>query len=575
MAVNKNARESSRQSSSSPARASGFEQAKSRGQQSVDTSGISTRDRGDRGSDDFDYSAAARTAEGTDNSDGHKYQVAVERARQIAGDDVSESQMRDLVDAEFAKLNPTATGEQMRGEDNFGARAIGGINDAIDNVTDLAGNGIDLLWDGIVGNAAGLLGGAAGLLTGNDDWGRNANEFVSGLVGDDGNDGPTVLDTDVLGDVALDLAISAIPGVGVPIMLGKSALQNSNNIREAIDGRDSISGERLDEGQIATKGLAALADVALSALPGLGRARNLTKASQLASGTADDVARFVEKPVNATLKETFSPSNIARQTAENADEIVRRLPNAASAIRGGGSEAAKTLGDKGVRGAREAISNVLGGGRDAVRALRRPGARGTLADEVSGMLTAGGIDDFAEFVGQGGSKAMRAAKASKSAADVAADGAKGVAAGAGDAAKKPLAGRIWDFVTSESSTAPAWLAGIANMPLQAAAYGDTDYATALMAIADDARSDGLTGVSPYMTALLPLGAAKVTNARSMPGPSGRVSRLAPALRYAQVGAMGDAGRRGMASSRDAQAMSDEDIDEYLSRIGGGSLASSE
>lgn len=547
--------------------ASRFEQARQRGQRPVDTSGISTRDRED-GGDDFDYSAAARTAEGTDNSDGHKYQVAVERARQIAGDDVSESQMRDLVDAEFAKLNPTATGEQMRGEDNFGARAIGGINDAIDNVTDLAGNGIDLLWDGIVGNAAGLLGGAAGLLTGNDDWGGNANEFVSGLVGDDGNGGPTIIDTDVLGDVALDLALSAIPGVGVPIMLGKSALQNSNNIREAIEGRDSISGERLDPGQVATKLLATGADVALSALPGIGRARNLTKAGQLASGSADDVARFVEKPVNATLRETFSPSNIARQTAENADEIARRLPNAASAIRGGGSEAAKTLGDKGVRGAREAISNVLGGGRDAVRELRQPGVRGTLADEVSGMLATGGVDDFAKFVGQGGSKAARAARAGKSAADAAADGARGAAAKAGGAAKKTLLDRV-------APTSAAWGAGVLNMPLQAAAYGDTDYATALGEIADDVRSDGLTGISPYLTALLPLGAARVTGARSMPGPSGRVSRFSPALRYAQVGAMADAGRRGVASSRDARAMSDEDIDEYLSMIGGGDLAASE
>lgn len=571
MAVNRNTSKSSQKSPSSSPKKSGFEQARNRGQQRVDTSGISTRSRGDRGSDDFDYSSAAKTAEGTDNSDGHKYQVAVERARQIAGDDVSESQMRDLVDAEFAKLNPTATGEQMRGEDNFGARAIGGINDAIDNVTDLAGNGIDLLWDGIAGNAAGLLGGAAGLLTGNDDWGRNANEFVSGLVGDDGNGGPTVLDTDVLGDVAIDLALSAIPGVGVPIMLGKSALQNANNIREVIDGRDSISGERLDPGQIGTKLLATGADIALSALPGLGKARNLTKTSQLASGTADDVARFVEKPMNATLRETLSPSNIARQTAENADEFARRLPNAVSAIRGGGSGAAKGAG-----GAREAISNVLGRGREAVRALRQPGARGTLADEVSGFLSSGGIDDFAKFVGQGGSKAMKSSKAGKSAADVAADGAKGVAkSAASDAAKKPLAGRIWNRVTSESSTAPAWLAGFVNMPLQAAAYGDTDYATALEAIVDDAFSDGPTGISPYLTALLPLGAAKVTGARSMPGPSGRASAHAPALRYAQVGAMGDAGRRGLASSRDARAMSDEDIDEYLSRIGGGSLAYNE
>lgn len=571
MAVNRNTNKPSQQSPSSSPKKSGSDQTRSRGQQHVDTSGISKRSRGDRGSDDFDYSSAARTAEDTDNSDGHKYQVAVERARQIAGDDVSESQMRDLVDAEFSKLNPTATGEQMRGEDNFGARAVGGINDAIDNVTDLAGNGIDLLWDGVVGNAAGLLGGAAGLLTGNDDWGRNANEFVSGLVGDDGNGGPTVLDTDVLGDVALDLALSAIPGVGVPIMLGRSAIQNANNIREVVDGRDSISGERLDPGQIATKLLATGADVALSALPGLGRARNLTKAGQLASGTADDVARFVENPVNATLRETFSPSNIARQTAENADEFARRLPNAASALKGGGSGAVNGAG-----GAREAISNVLGRGRDAVRALRQPGARGTLADEVSGMLSTGGIDDFAKFVGQGGSKAAKAAKASKSAAGVAADGAKGVAkSAAGDAAKKPFAGRIWNRITNTPPTALTWGTGILNMPLQAAAYGDTDYATALEAIVDDAFSDGPTGISPYLTALLPLGAAKVTGARSMPGPSGRVSANAPALRYAQVGAMGDAGRRGVASNRDARAMSDEDIDEYLSRIGGGSLADNE
>ena len=569
MAVRKSGSSTKANDGGTGASASRFEQARQRGQQPVDTSGISTRNR-KNGSNSFDYSKAAKTAEGTDNSDGHKYQVAVERARQIAGDDVSESQMRDLVDAEFAKLNPTATGEQMRGEDNFGARAIGGINDAIDNVTDFAGNGIDLLWDGVVGNAAGLLGGAAGLLTGNDDWGRNANEFVSGLVGDDGNGGPTVLDTDVLGDVALDLALSAIPGVGVPIMLGKSALQNANNIREAIDGRDSISGERLDEGQVATKGLATLVDVALSALPGLGKARNLTKASQLASGSADDVARFIEKPANATLRETFSPSNIARQTAENADEIARRIPNAVSAIRGSGSGAAKGAG-----GAREAISNVLGRGRDAVRALRQPGARDTLADEVAGMLSTDGIDDFAKFVGEGGSKAMRASRAGKSAADAAADGAKGAATKAGDAAKKSLASKAWNRVKSAQPTALTWGAGVLNMPLQAAAYGDTDYATALGAIADDAISDGLTGVSPYLTALLPLGAAKVTGARSMPGPSGRVSAHAPALRYAQVGALSDAGRRSVASNRDARSMSDEDIDEYLSMIGGDSLASDE
>lgn len=502
MAVNKNTRESSRQPSTAPRQESGFEQAKDRGQQPVDTSSVSTRSRGDRGSEDFDYESAARTADGTDNPDGHKYQVAVERARQIAGDDVSESQMRDLVDAEFAKMNPTVTGEQMRGEDNFGARAVGSINDAIDFVTGLAGDGIDFLWDGVAGNVAGLVGDGAGLLTGNDDWGQQANEFVSGLVGDDGNGGPTILDTDMLGDVALDLAISAIPGAGVPLMVGKSLLQNSNNIREAVDGRDSISGEKLDPGQIATKLLATGADTALSALPGIGRARNLTKASQLASGSADDVARFVESPATATLLETFSPSNVARETTRGLGEASRRVPRA--------------------------VSDMLHG-RGAIGALTERSPQANIADEIGAMLST--------------------------------DAAKSAAPGA---TKKLLL-----------STAPTWITGFANMPLQAAAYGDTDYATALEDIVDDARSDGLTGISPYLTALLPLGAARVTNARSMPGPSGRASSLSPALRYAQVGAVGDAGKRGMASSRDSDAMSDEDIDEYLSRIGGGSLASDE
>lgn len=568
MPTKKNTSEQSQQSSSS-SKKSGFEQARSRGQQSVDTSGISTRSRGDKGDEDFDYSAAAKTAEGTDNSDGHKYQVAVERARQIAGDDVSESQMRDLVDAEFAKLNPTATGEQMRGEDNFGARAVGGINDAIDTVTGLAGDGIDLVWDGLAGNAAGLLGGLAGLLTGNDDWGKNANEFVSGLVGDDGNGGPTILDTDMLGDVALDLALSAIPGVGVPIMLGKSVLQNSNNIREAIDGRDSISGERLDGGQIATKGLAALADVALSALPGIGKARNLAKAGQLASGTADDVARFIEKPVNATIRETLSPSNVARQTAEGARNLVGNAKNARTALVDG------LAAGKG-KGLKEAASNAVNAVRDARSALRDPGTIGTLADEVSGMLATSGIDDFSKFVGQGGAKAMKAAKAGKSAAGAAADGAKGVAkSSAKDAAKKSLPSRALNRAISNSPAAAAWIAGLANMPLQAAAYGDTDYATAMETIADDVFSNGVTGISPYLTAMLPLGAARLTNARSLPSPSGRASRFSPALRYAQAEAMSDAGKRGLASNRGSRAMSDEDIDEYLSMVGGGDLAASE
>lgn len=568
MAVNKNDTKPGPKDGDAGATTSKFEQAKQRGQQPVDTSGISTRDR-EAGGEDFDYDAAASTAEGTDNPDGHKYQVAVERARQIAGDDVSESQMRDLVDAEFAKLNPTVTGEQMRGEDNLGARTVGGINDAIDTVTGLAGDGIDFLWDGLAGNAAGLLGGFAGLLTGNDDWGQQANEFVSGLVGDDGNGGPTILDTDMLGDVALDLAISAIPGVGVPIMLGKSLVQNSNNIREAIDGRDSISGERLDGGQIATKGLAMLADVALSALPGIGKARNLTKAGQLASGSADDVARFVENPVNATIRETLAPSNVARQAAESARNLVGNTRNARTVLKDG------LAAGKG-KGVRDAAKNAVGAIRDARSAMREPGAIGTLADEVSGMLSAGGIDDFAKLVGKGGSKAATAAKAGKAAADVAEDGARGVArTAARGAAKEQFGSRVLNKAISNSPATAAWLAGALNMPLQAAAYGDTDYATALESIARDVTSNGLTGISPYLTAMMPLGAARLTGARSLPAPSGRVSRFSPALRYAQAGAMADAGSRGVASNRGSQAMSDDDIDEYLSMMGGGGLAASE
>ena len=505
-----------------------------RSQGPVDTSSIAKR--GGVEDDGFDYDAATRKAEESDNSDGYKYQVAVERAQQLAGYDVSDEEMRQLVDNEFAKLSPTATGAQMRGEDNVGAQLVGGFNQALDGVTGLIGEGINGLWDYGVGIPVGGLAGLAGLLTGNadEDWGQKAFDAVGSVVGDDG-----YIDGKDIANIGLDVALGAIPGVGVPLVVGKNLIQNADNIREAATGYDSITGEELSGDARWANGLAALANVGLSALPGIGKMRNLAAADDALSAS-DDVVKALAEARPAPLRQALSPRTIVRQAAGGADDTASALSNLRSAFR-------------------QTDGNVLQRSNAALEA-RVPSPRQMAAASIA----------------SGGKGAAKAA-----AGEATEQAVKGAGRGARllerlrptpEKIRAGIKGGAENALTAGGTALGAGGMGVLNMAAaQDRGIGDVagDYVS-------NVASGGPMG-SAVLQSVLPVGVTMLTGgrARSLPGVTGRVnSNVAPALRYAQMANAGrSAGDTAERKMRRDDGMSNEDIEEYLAMIGGQDAAS--
>lgn len=524
MATRKSDSGTARPSFESSARQGGY-----RSQGPVDTSAISKREGVE--DDGFDYEAAARKAEESDNSDGYKYQVAVERARQIAGDDVSDEDMRDLVDAEFAKLSPTATGAQMRGEDNAAAQAIGGFNQAIDNVTGLVGDGINGLWDYGVGGIAGGLAGLAGFLTGNqdEDWGQKAFDAVGGVVGEDG-----YIDGQDIASIGLDVLLGSVPGVGVPLVVGKNLAQNADNIREAVTGYDSVTGEELSGDARLANGLAAVANVGLSALPGIGRARNLAAADDVL-GAADDLAGIASRAAEARpapLLSALRPSSLARQAAGNADDAASAIGSVGQAI----------------SGARGPLSRL----RAAVTPAQ-PSVRNAVADVIGTSA-------------RGGAKRAAASRLAGKAAE-----------GVGEQAAKSLGRRAVEAAGRGIRSGAQGVAGMGAVPLAASGSGILNMAAAQDRGIGDVAGDYIDSVlqggemnGPLVQSILPVGVNLLTRgrARSMPGVTGRINpNVAPALRYAQVANAGRASGEAAQRMR-GDGMSNDEIEEYLAMIGG-------
>lgn len=493
-----------------------------RSQGPVNTSAISKREGVE--DDGFDYNAAARKAEESDNSDGYKYQVAVERAQQIAGDDVSDEEMRQLVDNEFSKLSPTATGAQMRGEDNAGAQLVGGFNQALDGVTGLIGEGINGIWDYGVGGIAGGLAGLAGLLTGNadEDWGQKAFDAVGSVVGDGG-----YIDGQDIANIGLDIALGAIPGVGVPLVVSKNLAQNADNIREAATGYDSITGEELSGDARLANGLAAVANVGLSALPGIGRARNLAAADDVLSA-GDDVVKALAEVKPAPLRQALSPRTMVRQAAEGADDTASALRNMRSAFQQADGnvlqKANAALGARVPSPRQMASANIGAGGKGAAKAA---------AEEATGR----------------GTRLLERLRPTP------------------EKIKAGIKGGAQNALTAGGTALGAGGMGVLNMAAaQDRGIGDVagDYIS-------NVASGGPMG-STVLQSVLPVGVTMLTGgrARSLPGVSGRVNtNVAPALRYAQMANAGrSAGNAAERKVRTDGGMSNEDIEEYLAMIGG-------
>lgn len=217
-----------------------------------------------------------------------KYYAAVDLARQkfSGNEEANEKMFRKEIDRIYkdelqGTLNPDT---DIRGN-NVMSQAIRGLNEGYDDLLSIAGNAIDKPWDVIAGGIA-------------DATGQHkAADKLRNLM--DGRDVGTAL------DIGADIALMANP-MTMPIGVAKALIQQSDNIDEAIKGRDNVTLEDLTGAQRAARGGEAALNTALATLPGVGKSGKVLKAAK-----ADEVAKSVDD-----AKELVKPLEKAVDTAK-------------------------------------------------------------------------------------------------------------------------------------------------------------------------------------------------------------------------------------------------------------------
>lgn len=136
---------------------------------------------------------------------------------------------------------------------------IAALNAGLDTVDKGVGTVIDGLFDSTVGNLVGL-------------FDENAGNNVKNLM-----------DAQTAGNIATNLGLAFIPGVGWALSGAKGALQASDDIYSAISGVDQTTGLTMDDDKRIGQALSALGSTALGFVPGgavgVGVAKNAGKSA--------------------------------------------------------------------------------------------------------------------------------------------------------------------------------------------------------------------------------------------------------------------------------------------------------
>lgn len=253
---------------------------------------------------------AADLADGTDMSDEYKYQYAVNLAKQdMDGETYDTADFRNLVDDYYAQMDPEKSAGELRGENPLG-NFIRGLNEGVDQIADWGGDALEGAWDFTVGNVAGGLGGLVGAATGDEDLGDEWKQAASDAMS------PEI--ADAIAGMGIGMAVGAIPGIGVPASIGLSALQNSDELYEAMIGRDAVTGEKLNAAQVAGRVGGALLDTALSAAPAVGKVARRSKALDY----VDDISKMSDSEIDevaSALAEDASKNYAKRHVGQMED----------------------------------------------------------------------------------------------------------------------------------------------------------------------------------------------------------------------------------------------------------------
>lgn len=213
---------------------------------------------------------AAADSNGAFSADDAKYGMAVELANSRLGgfDNVDDAKRKEMIDSIYEnELGAETSGHDYRGE-NIATDIIGTMKDGINGFNRTIGDGMDFVFDNTIGNIAGLFG-----------------------MGDDVKNAFNGEDLSIIPDAIEDIAIGAIPFAGIPLVVAKNAIQQSDNIAEALSGVDNVTRQSLDPSQQLGKGTTAALTTGLSALPGVGKVAAKSKYLEGATDTVDKALR--------------------------------------------------------------------------------------------------------------------------------------------------------------------------------------------------------------------------------------------------------------------------------------------
>ena len=297
---------------------------------------------------------------GNIDSDQAKYAYAVSLASEDMGDDLDtdSAEFLDKVDSYYSQMDPETSASEMRGENPFGT-AVRNVRMGIEGINDVGGDLIKGAWDLLAGGAGSLAGmGAEALGVDNaaEDWGDAARSFLS----DDA--------ADVIMGIGSDIAIAAIPGLGLPLSIGKGLIENSDDLYEAVTGRDDITLQQLSGNQRLGRGLSGTLGTVLSVLPAVGKAGNVARAGARMGDTADAAESAIKAVEKIEGSGMVPPVSV--------DDLLNVQTGAAQAIPG-------TQLDTVLKGYMPEASDAF-----ADRAARIAGGYGT--GTIEGLKSAGG-----------------------------------------------------------------------------------------------------------------------------------------------------------------------------------------
>lgn len=258
-----------------------------------------------------DFVEKASSQKNTAKGDAAKWQHAIQLAREDFGENADTDDRKFLERAEgyYATMNPESTADQVRGKNAF-TSAVENAAHGIEGVNDFLGDGVKGAWDLLAGGGAEALGGLAGMLTGDENTASDWRNFTEGIIDDQ--------TADALASIGTSLAVSAIPGLGVPASIALAGLQNADNINEALTGRDSVTLQKLDDNERTGRAINAALDLGLSALPGIGKLDEGIDAARAAgkiAPLADDASGA------AKILDRVNPVNQAKVLANDIDRM--------------------------------------------------------------------------------------------------------------------------------------------------------------------------------------------------------------------------------------------------------------